>query len=160
MTQMGSKIGQLYAYWLGLAQGSVPERDDFDPGAIRPLLPNLMIVEIEDEPFRILFRLSGTKVDEVTGMNITGHYLDELMLDQGAAQLEQLHALYAACQSQARHFIGAMDWPNKLGAMTRINLGVFPLKVDGVIRQLLVIEEYDEVDADNAPLQWYTPDIV
>jgi hypothetical protein len=157
---MGSKIGQLYAYWLGLAQGGVPERDAFDPGAIRPLLPNLMIVEIEDEPFRILFRLSGTKVDEVTGMNITGHYLDELMLDQGAAQLAQLHALYAACQSQARHFIGAMDWPNQSGAMTRVNLGVFPLKVDGAIRQLLVIEEYDEIAADNAPLQWYTPDIV
>ena len=160
MSQMGAKIGELYAYWLGLAQGSVPERDAFDPDAVRDLLPNLMIVELEEDPFRVLFRLSGTKVDEVTGMNITGHYLDELAMDQGAAQLEQLHALYAACQRQSRHYIGAMDWPNQLGAVTRVNLGIFPLKVDGIVRQLLVIEEYDEIGAENAPLQWYTPDIV
>jgi hypothetical protein len=160
MTQMGSKIGQLYAYWLGLAQGSVPERADFDPGDVKVLLPNIMIIEIEDAPFRIRFRLSGTKVDEVTGMNITGRYLDELAMDHGSAQLAQLHALYAACQRQSRHFVGALDWPNNLGEMTRVNLGVFPLKVDGVIRQLLVIEEYDEIAENNAPLPWYTPDIV
>jgi len=160
LTQMGAKIGQLYAYWLGLAQGGVPERAAFDPSEVRELLPNIMIVEIEDAPFRVRFRLSGTKVDEVTGMNITGRYLDEMTLDEGAAQLEQLHALYAACQSQGRHFIGALDWPNQLGAVTRVSLGVFPLKVDGVIRQLLVIEDYGEIAQDNQPRQWYTPDIV
>jgi len=160
MTQMASKIGQLYAHWLGLGQGSIPEHVHFDPDAIKELLPNIMLIEIEDAPFRVLFRLSGTKVNEVTGMDITGHYLDELALDQGAAQLEQLHALYASCQRQSRHFIGAMDWPNKLGEMTRVNLGVFPLKVDGAIRQLLVIEEYDEITEENAPLPWHSPDII
>lgn len=44
--------------------------------------------------------------------------------------------------------------------LTRINLGVFSLQVDGVIAQLLVIEEYDEIARGNPPLSWYTPDIV
>ena len=62
MTQMGAKIGQLYAYWLGLAQGAVPDRVDFDPGTVKPLLPNIMLIEIEDAPFRVRFRLSGTRI--------------------------------------------------------------------------------------------------
>lgn len=160
MTQMAPKIGQLYAYWLGLGQGSIPEHDDFDPDDVPELLPNLMIVEIEDTPFRVLFRQAGSKVNEVTGMDITGRYLDEMAMDDGAEQIEQLHALYANCQSQSRHYIGAMEWPNKLGALTRVSLGVFPLKVEGVIRRLLVIEDYGEIADDNQPLQWYAPDIV
>jgi hypothetical protein len=157
---MAPKIGQLYAYWLGLAQGGVPERDTFDPGEVPELLPNIMIVELEDDPFRVLFRLSGSKVDEVTGMSITGRYLDEMTLDGGEVQLEQLHALYATCQRQARHFIGAMDWPNQLGAATRVSLGIFPMKVDGAIRQLLVIEDYSEIGDENQPKQWNALDIV
>ncbi|HVJ44469.1 MAG TPA: PAS domain-containing protein [Dongiaceae bacterium] len=160
MTQMPPKIGELYAYWLGLAQAGIPDRAAFDPGAVSDLLPNMMIVELEDEPFRIRFRLSGSKVDEVTGFSITGRYLDELAVDQGAAQFEQLHALYAACQRQGRHYIGALDWPNRQGETTRVSLGIFPLKVDGVIRQLVVIEDYDDITRDNAPLQWYAADIV
>ncbi|HVJ35909.1 MAG TPA: PAS domain-containing protein [Terriglobia bacterium] len=160
MTQMAPKIGELYAYWLGLAQAGIPERAAFDPDAVKSLLPNMMMVEIEDEPFRIRFRLSGSKVDEVTGVSITGRYLDELAIEQGAAQFAQLHALYAACQRQGRHYIGALDWPNRQGQTTRVSLGIFPLKVDGMIRQLVVIEDYDEITEDNAPLQWYVPDIV
>jgi hypothetical protein len=160
MTQMGSKIGQLYAYWLSLARDGVPERADFDPEEIQELLPNLMIVELEDEPFRVRFRLTGSKVDEVTGLNITGRYLDELGVDRGAAQLEQLHQIYAECQRRARQYIGALDWPNRQGTTTRVSLGVFPLKVDGAVRQLAVIEDYSEIGKENAPLQWYAADII
>jgi hypothetical protein len=44
--------------------------------------------------------------------------------------------------------------------MTRVSLGIFPLKVDGAVRQLLVIEDYAEIGENNVPLQWYTPDII
>lgn len=157
---MPEKIGRLYAHWLGLAAAGIPDQSDFDPDAVTDLLPYLMILELEDEPFRVRFRLSGSKVDEVTGMSIAGRYLDELAVDQGSAQFEQLHALYADCQRQGRQYIGAIDWPNQHGTTTRVSLGVFPLKVDGAVRQLLVIEDYDEIGENNAPLQWYTPDIV
>jgi len=160
MTQMPEKIGQLYAHWLGLAVAGIPDRSAFDPDAVKDLLPYLMIVELEDEPFRVRFRLSGSKVDEVTGMSITGRYLDELAVDQGAAQFAQLHALYADCQRQGRQYIGAIDWPNQQGGTTRVSLGVFPLKVDGMVRQLLVIEDYAEIGSNNVPRQWYTPDII
>jgi hypothetical protein len=160
MTQMPEKIGRLYAHWLGLATAGVPDRSAFDPDEVKDLLPYLMIVELEDEPFRVRFRLTGSKVDEVTGMSITGRYLDELAVDEGAAQFEQLHTIYADCQRQARQYIGAINWPNRQGDTTRVSLGVFPLKVDGLVRQLLVIEDYDEIGENSTPLQWYTPDIV
>lgn len=160
MTQIAAKIGQLYAYWLSLAAAGIPDRSAFNPDAVKDLLPNLMIVDLEDAPFRVRFRLAGNKVDEVTGLNITGRYLDELAVDQGAAQFAQLHQLYAECQRQSRHYIGAIDWPNRQGAATRVSLGVFPLKVEGVVRQLVVVEDYGEIAESNAPLPWHTTDII
>lgn len=153
-----SKIKRLHDYWLGLAGGVVPDRTAVDPQEIKDLLPNIMILDIEDDPFRVRFRLTGTRVDDVTGMNITGRYLDELTMDHGAGTMQKLHNLYAECRARGEPFIGALKWPNKVGEATNVSLGVFPLNVDGVITQLLVIEDYSEIAESNHPLQWRAHD--
>lgn len=153
-----AKIKRLHEYWSNLANGAVPERTAFDPAMIRDLLPNVMLLDFEETPFRVRFRLSGTRVDAVTGMNITGRYLDELTMDEDPRRIEQLQDLYASCIRRGDVYIGAMEWPNKLGLSTTVSLGIFPLKVDGVIAQLLVIEDYSEIAEENRPLQWHTVD--
>ncbi len=57
---------------------ALPDRADLDPAEIPLLLPYILISEVE-QPFRIRYRLIGTEVVHVTGMNFTGHYLDELI---------------------------------------------------------------------------------
>src|SRR3546814_17510594 len=44
-----------------------------------------LIADIEHSPFRVRFRLVGTKVVEATGIEFTGKYLDEITLpdDEG-----------------------------------------------------------------------------
>src|SRR3546814_10418386 len=48
-------------------------------------MPNILIADIEQAPFRVRFRLVGTKVVEATGFEFTGKYLDEITLpdDEG-----------------------------------------------------------------------------
>lgn len=84
-TILRSRISeQLYTYWRGLAErcGGVPRRGDFDPSAVPALLPYLFIAEKESASDRFLFRLSGTAIRDITGLENTNRYLDELL--QGA----------------------------------------------------------------------------
>src|SRR3546814_10590958 len=62
-----------------------PRRADIDPVEIPRLMPYVLIADIEHAPFRVRFRLVGTKVVEATGFEFTGKYLDEITLpdDEG-----------------------------------------------------------------------------
>ena len=77
MNSVPKNIEILSKYWNRLANGEVPERSLFNIEELLPLLPFLLLVDLERDPFRVRFRLSGTRVDQMTGMNLAGHYLDE-----------------------------------------------------------------------------------
>ncbi|MEP5771250.1 PAS domain-containing protein [Nisaea sp.] len=66
-------------HWCALRANRVmPTRREFDPTEVPPkTLPNLMIVEIQEEK-RFLYRLHGTAHVEAVGWDLTGSYLDEL----------------------------------------------------------------------------------
>src|SRR5215510_11684234 len=50
------------AYWRGKAKdGRLPAREDIDPAEIVPLLPDLVLLNVEWEPFRCRVRLRGTR---------------------------------------------------------------------------------------------------
>nr|WP_298690002.1 PAS domain-containing protein [uncultured Dongia sp.] len=76
------RLRAFHEYWLGLANGDVPARGDIDPVMIKPLLPYMMMVDLTEEPMRVLYRLVGTEVVSFTGLEFTGHYLDELDFDE------------------------------------------------------------------------------
>ena len=51
------------AYWRGKAKdGRLPSREDIDPAEIVPLLPDLVLLNVEWEPFRcrVRLRLAGS----------------------------------------------------------------------------------------------------
>lgn len=64
-------------WWLARSGDDIPDRDDLDPADFKALLPNILISDVEHDPFRIRYRLVGTR--EATGFNIVGRYLDELL---------------------------------------------------------------------------------
>lgn len=76
----GEAPQELYAYWDGLRNGRpMPSRRDIDPLKIpRSLLPYLYVMEVHGpEAFR--FRLSGTRLREIFGRDVTGRGLEDAL---------------------------------------------------------------------------------
>lgn len=148
------RVRQLAEYWLKLGGGTAPERSLFDPGAIVALLPFVLVVEFEDAPFRVRYRLTGTKVDEMTGMNITGHYLDEFATGPYRAVVEGIQRSYARCRQTGEATVETYHWPNDRDLTRLVWMGLFPLKLDGEIRQCISIEDYGPLGPQPDPIDW------
>lgn len=148
------RIRQLAEYWLSLGAGTAPERSLLDPAAILPLLPYVLVVQFEDKPFRVRYRLTGTKVDEMTGLNITGRHLDEFATGEFRTVVEGIQRCYAHCRETGKAVIEAYHWPNDHDLVRLIWMGLFPLKVDGEIRQCIAIEDYGPLGPQPDPIDW------
>ncbi len=154
MTARPPNLEFLYTYWRNLAGGAVPERSMVDPAALKPYLPCLLIAEFETDPFRVRYRMTGTKVDQISGRSLAGHYLDEFASGRADDSIWALMAAYENCWRTGEHYIGTYTWPSDRGYNLNVWYGLFPLKVDGVIRQCLAMEDYAELTFDIKPLDW------
>ena len=71
-------LQQLHAYWEGKRGARLaPVRDELDPAEIVRLLPHLFLIDAIGMPSRFRYRLIGTAVVELTGRDLTGHFVDE-----------------------------------------------------------------------------------
>jgi hypothetical protein len=150
-------IRRLLAYWQILGGGAAPDRASVEPAAIKDLLPYLMLVEFSEQPFRIRYRLTGTRVDEQTGLNLTGRYLDEFCHGEGRVAVEQLVEGYRRCAETGTPHHGVYEWPTRAGYLRRIGFGLFPLRVNGAVRQCLSIEDYSDLSPDTRLTNWVAP---
>ena len=66
-------------YWLSIhpADGRLPGRPALDPLAIAPVLPHVMLIDVEGRPPRFRYRLIGTRMVYALGDDFTGQRLDE-----------------------------------------------------------------------------------
>jgi hypothetical protein len=73
------KIRCVHEYWLRIhpGTGNLPGRQHFDPLAVRPLLPNLWMLDVQRDPLRFRYRLAGTRIVEAAGVEPTGEWLDD-----------------------------------------------------------------------------------
>ena len=72
-------VRELYGFWNRLrGAGELPHRADIDPAEIKALLPNMLIVDFEPDPFRVRYRLVGTKEVETLEREVTGEWLDDV----------------------------------------------------------------------------------
>lgn len=78
-----NKTRALHAYWLQLqARHPQPTRSDLDALEMKPFLPNLVTGNIETKPFRVLYKLVGTRVAEHSRYDFSNRYLDELATEE------------------------------------------------------------------------------
>jgi hypothetical protein len=69
---MPAECQALLEEWDAARSGAlVPRRAEIDPAALRPLLPNLFILELLS-PDEIRFRLAGTRYCDLVGFDATG----------------------------------------------------------------------------------------
>jgi hypothetical protein len=133
------RIRRLIAYWDSRHHGRVlPRRADIDPAAIPDLLPNIVLTDIE-EPFRIRYRLVGTRVVEFNQLDFTGRYLDELRWDATG----RFTRAYRLIVEQRIPVYGIASWL-LAGEMTgRSEIAILPLSTDGTrVDRCLSVEDF------------------
>lgn len=144
-------VRALHTWWLAHPGASgVPDRRDLDPAALRSVLPNLFISDVEPEPFRVRYRLVGTKAVRTIGFDITGRYLDELL---GVAPEVPWLDYYRTVYDSRAPLLGSVVVPAKAGGTFTYEFGLFPLTQGGSnIAQIAAIEDYFDFDRTAAQL--------
>jgi len=73
------RLQRLLDYWRGLCtDGMVPAKEAIDPLDFRYILGYVTLVDVEAAPRRYRFRLDGSRLVELSGVDYTGKYLDQL----------------------------------------------------------------------------------
>ncbi|HWT97899.1 MAG TPA: PAS domain-containing protein [Terriglobales bacterium] len=136
-------IRQFEAYWQTKRGGrTMPRRRDIDPAELKPILPWMLVVEIEPDPFRVLYRLAGTKVVEMNGIELTGRYLDSLD-DEGANFTAQGIAAYHQVWTSQQPVYGSYRWPTQSGAEYLVEFAIFPVEEPGTDGQCIALEDWE-----------------
>jgi len=146
------RVAAFYRYWLELAKDGLPSRDAIDPGAMLPLLPYVMLIDLEDRSletrqnlaanadFRVRYRLVGTAVAKFSGLDFTNAYLDELDFD--ICTTEDLMRAYRSIRDARRPGLGMALAQLEHDQVMDVEYLICPLLVAGGIRQCIAIEDY------------------
>lgn len=88
LEQCGPKAVALYHYWnarRGLR--SMPSRSDIDPLEMRQWLPRITLVDVAPDGEGFTYRLVGTQIVDLLGMNPTGRPIDWSWPEEDTANL-------------------------------------------------------------------------
>lgn len=149
-------IAELHRYWRSLCRdGRLPSRAAIDPGAIKPLLPYVLIVDIEQSPLRVRYRLVGTGIVELSRRDITGLYLDEIRFEH-ARERATFEAGYRRLLESRAPVFGRILWAALDDLTLTYESAIFPLAGDGrLIDKAIAIEHYLDANpqeiADRVP---------
>jgi hypothetical protein len=135
-------VRTLHAWWsANPGAAGIPDRSSFDLVEHRLLMPNVMISDVATEPFRIRYRLVGTKVVANLGVDFTGRYLDELLLPGYEVPWMDW---YRMSYAERRPRMGSITDPAASGSTFVYEFGLFPVTQGGgsEIRQFIALEDY------------------
>lgn len=86
------RLRRLFACWRGHCRGRLfPAKADIDPVDFSYVLGYVTLVDVEHDPRRYHFRLDGSILVEMSGMNYTGRYLDELGMPEYIAFIQETY---------------------------------------------------------------------
>ena len=76
-----AKLRAAYEYWLTRSAGGtrIPDKAGFDPLEMRTFLANVLLVDREKATGRFRYRLAGTDICDVYGLEPKGRYVDEIL---------------------------------------------------------------------------------
>jgi hypothetical protein len=127
-------------------------RTDIEPGEIKDLLPHVILTRLEYGPFRVLYKLIGTRAVENAGIDYSGRYLDEI--DFVSEFGTDWPAVYRAIAAEQAPIYGLCQIRFTDGVVKPYVCAMFPLSNDGArVDQVLAIEdlELDLLEAERLP---------
>ena len=143
LSQLDSpRVHRFHDYWKERrsAEHAVPLRVAVDPTELRELLPNIVVIEVEQAPLRFRYRLVGTRVVEFNKLDFTGLYLGEI----GWEEEQQIVDTCVDVVSSRQPLCGFYSWTLRNGAIGKCEFGIFPFSQDGeTVTQIFGIEDYE-----------------
>lgn len=139
-------IAQFDAYWRSkLVTGRLPSRGDIDPADFKFILPNIILLNVAYDPFRISVRLRGTRVDEFRPKGKWTYLHEATTFDRGRREDYLREMEFVVRQRRPAY---ARDWmTSRFGALCDLYAGIWPLSADGErIDMLVAIEDFDSLD--------------
>jgi hypothetical protein len=98
-----------------------------------------VICELEDSPFRVRYRLAGTRQVHILGNELTGRYVDELDWEEGPF----VHRIFAHARDTRQPVFGFYHWTFREGTPGASEFGLFPLSEDGrTVTRVIGIDEF------------------
>lgn len=140
----------------------MPSWQDIDPAEMLTVLPNIFVISIEYDPFRVFYRLIGTKA--VTFRHeLTGRYLDQVV-EYPEDVREELVKEYRMVCDEKRPTYSKDTLKTKFGNTLIVFGSIFPLSSDGtVVDRCIAVEDYEgsnrpddiaQADADQGYGPW------
>lgn len=130
------RLQRLYVYWQE-KRGSrrMPSREDIDPVDLTFCLGYLCLIDVEPgNPLRFRFRVDGSNCVSISGIEMTGRYVDEIPLTEYSKVTEI--AYRQICVTKAPHYyIDDEIWDNR---QYRIEGILLPLSNDGETVNMLI----------------------
>ena len=118
----------LFAYWDGLrGERAAPERGEIEPGAIRHVLADTFILDLE-EPGRAVFRLAGTRLCALFGGEMKGQDFAALWRRQAGNDIDHM---IATVTDDAAGVVGGAVGTTRRGATVNLELLLLPLRHRG-----------------------------
>lgn len=126
----------------------MPSWQDFDPAEMRAILPNMIVTSIEVSPFRIYYRLVGTKAASFRH-ELTGRYLDQITEFPEDVRAELAKEYRLVCE-QKRPTYSKDVLQTKFGHTQTFFGSIFPLSSDGItVDRCIAIEDYEGTRPDD-----------
>ncbi len=124
-------LRQLFQYWdEKRGHRPAPSRDDIDPAGMVGFLPNLFLIDVEEEPRRYRIRLMGTALVHWSGRDLTGCHVDEIT-DQVLGALDELVTTWEP-------WLVTGEYEQKTGRVILYELLALPLSSDGATANMIL----------------------
>jgi hypothetical protein len=140
------KARRLFEYWARLRRNGRPaSRAAFDPTEVPSLLSSLLLGDIEADPFRVYFRLVGTRVAAFSRLDYSGFYLDAL--DYQGRDSVEWRDCYQQVHTTKVGVVGVnrVTWPDE--PPLQYEFAILPLERNGdPAGSFIAIEVYDALD--------------
>lgn len=134
-------LARLLAYWQAIGVDKRwPSRDDLDPADIPSLLGNVHLVDVQHDPLRFRYRLTGTNITWRLGLDGRGKGPEEIpdpMIRHRA--IETFSRVALSGRPRASQFDRAID-----GVMVRCDCLTLPLSSDQHRVDMLLIGQFHE----------------
>ena len=141
-------LQRVLAYWMAQrGERFAPRRLDIDPVDLVEVLPRVMLVDIEAEPFDFRYRLAGTGICALHGTDLTGHRPRELIPPAYGALIDAHYREAVTRRAPMLHLI-VLDTLDRSRAYARLLL---PLSEDG--RRVTMLMSIDNKEPSGNPLR-------